>query len=458
MASIPQGFQDLKSASGRPKKTFVNLLGVVVDFMVPVRTRGSDWICTFSLADPSYVDSYDYGFRVRYFRLRQQELPAITGKGDVVLLRYIKIEEHQGETIGLSNRGSSWIVFPAAKMSTTMPKPPVQLGYVKEPGTNNPTLLEMAYAVKVFNSCDRESFVVANPTPVSTAGINSSDGSTPNFARTDKFSLIKDVQEKTYCNIVGQVVKIYAHHDRVEVYVSDYTINTLLWNYEWGKEDGFESGREGDEFNHVPRSSSNRKWNGPYGQMTLAVTLWPPHANIGRHRLKENDFVFLRNVHIKWKDRRLEGVLHQDTRHPDREDITVLKDNQDEDRVKEVLRRKLDYAKKFKNHESDMIAQARALKRKAGDDSTPLSKGQIRKKKKRGKGQVASILEAKSSEDEDNRERASKFRGDRNQSLKFHGQDLNQHGMLTYSLGLPHPLLLVTSINVCSLLPHTTID
>ena len=119
-SALPRGFLDINSALSRGNAE-VHLMGVVTDFLPPSRSRGTDLIFTFSIADPSYGGNYDDGLRVRFFRPLASEMPAIRGTGDVVLLRSIKISEYHGMTIGLSNRVTSWVVFPAGSIPVKAP-------------------------------------------------------------------------------------------------------------------------------------------------------------------------------------------------------------------------------------------------------------------------------------------------------------------------------------------------
>ena len=383
MASTPPGFVDLNTALKRSKSE-LNIMGVVTDFMAPGRSRGTDWMSSFSITDSSYSISHDGGFKVRFFRPMESELPAIKGIGDVVVLRGIKINEWSGMTIGLSTRTTSWVIFPAASIPATMPVSGLQLKNVKEPRAPAPSIVEMRYAVSLCNSQDKSALTesVLQPAGTSIAPLQNI-ASSAGMSKRDKFSLIKDIKVETYYDLVGQVVKVYPHNNRVELYMTDYTSNSLLFNYEWGQDDADGSGREGDVYNYAPRQSMKGKWLGPPGYRTLTVTLWPPHSYFAQQTLKEKDFVYLRNVHMKWsKDSKIEGVLHSDRLYPDRIDITVLDPNERDDRVKDVLRRKRDLAKQFPAQRDEFIAEARAQKRKEIEGDKPLSKTAAKKKRR----------------------------------------------------------------------------
>ncbi|KAL6721544.1 hypothetical protein ACLMJK_000648 [Lecanora helva] len=382
-SDLPAQFVDLNTALIK-RNQVVNVMGVITDIMPPKKSGGSDWMSSFSIIDSNYIGTYDQGLKVRFFRPMEPELPTIRRTGDILLLRFLKISEWQGMTIGISTKGTSWTLFPAASIPSKPSATPLKLEYIKEPRAPIPAPAEMQYAVSLCNSRDRNSFTEPTSTNATPVPITSSNLSmTQNQSWRDKFSLIKDIKSDTFYDLIGQAVKIYPTGDRVELYLTDYTSNTLLFNYEWGQEAEDEDKRNGDDFNYTSTTSASGAWPGPFGKMTLTVTLWPPHSDFGRQNLKENDYVFLRNVRIKFsKDSKLEGVMHSDRRYPDRIDLTILKDNENDDRVKDVLRRKRDYGKKFQKSSADFLAEARGLKRKEMQDSKPLSRAQKRKRNK----------------------------------------------------------------------------
>ena len=381
---LPRCFVDINSALSRLNAE-VNLMGVVTDFLPPGRSRGTDLMSSFSIVDPSYGGVYDDGLKVRFFRPLASEMPPIRGTGDVVLLRNIKIREWSGMTVGLSTRGTSWVVFPAGSIPPNAPSSAMlQLKNVKSAQGLAPSPSEMHYAISVCNSRDRSTFTSSSSPPTGPT-MSPKPFDTLTQSR-DKFSLLKDMNVDTFYNLVGQVVRQYPSNGRVELYVTDYTRNYLVWDYP-EPDDENETGREGDKFDYT--AGSNKKWNGPYGKMTLNVTLWGNNAYFVQQNLKENDFVHLRNVHIKLnKDNKVEGALHTDRRYPDRIDVTVLKNVDDDDRVKDVLRRKRDYWKKVNNKAEDCAHQTRALKRKGVEDGKPLSKTQARKRRKQESKQL----------------------------------------------------------------------
>ncbi|KAI4160374.1 MAG: hypothetical protein LQ342_005785 [Letrouitia transgressa] len=391
-SSTPQDYVALSSIS-KYLNSPVNLMGLVTDVMPATRSKGTDWMSSFRLTDSTI---YDDGVKIRFFREREDQLPRIQGTGDVAILQKVRISSFCGMTIGLSNKNTNWVVFHAMGIPESLPSHSLQLGHIKGPGARSPTQQEMAYAIELYNSRDRASYtsLYTNNQPQihNQSSPKQADSSGPptlpaaqtvtapvNFARRDKFTLIKDAQIDIFYDLVGQVVKIYPNNGIVELYVTDYTSNSLLYNYVWAQAEE-EISREGDPYGYIPTTSRNRSWPGPFGKMTLTVTLWPPHSHFAQENVKENQFVFLRNTRVRYsKDAKMEGSMHTDQRDMGRIGVTIIKDHSDE-RVKNVLRRKLEYTKRFKEQTAKFIDQARGEKRK--QEGAPLSKSAKRKRRK----------------------------------------------------------------------------
>lgn len=393
MASkVPFGFKELCSATNQTN-TPVNLMGVVTAVQRPRESRGTDWVCTFSISDPSYDESEE-GLLVRFFRPMKTELPKIQGTGDVVVLRNIKINEWSGRMLAMSGKSTSWAVFTSSSIPEKAP-PRFKLAFEKEPGAPAPMPNEMEYAIFLCNSRDRTTFrEISEPSPASADVLplqsNSSIQTSRSRLSRDRFSLIQDVQVNNYYELVGKVVKIYPSDCNVQLYITDYTSHPQLFNYAYGYSEAPDvSSREGDEFGYTPQGSTNGNWPGPFGCRTLSLTLWPDHSYFAQNNVKQNDFVSLRNVLIrKGKDgKNVEGSMHTETKYPGQVNISILKDDGDDHRVKDIIRRKKIYSQEFKDQKQRFISEARGQKRKLGDGGKQLSKAQVRKQKRQQKEQ-----------------------------------------------------------------------
>ncbi|KAL9592342.1 MAG: hypothetical protein Q9179_006817, partial [Wetmoreana sp. 5 TL-2023] len=388
-SKVPSGLVPISSLSSDVDH-LVDLMGVVTDFQPPAKSRGPDWMCSFCLADPTV---YDDGVKIRFFRPTETELPKIQQNGDVVALHGIKIISWSGMVIGISSRNTSWTVFSAASIPEKAPSGQLNLSCLGGKGSSRPSQELMRYAIELCNSRDRTAYGTDSPPSHPTSShiqalvAHSSNPSTPSSSmRRDKFALVKDVQVDTFYDLIGQVIKVYPSNGVVELYVTDYTANNLLFNYVWGDDD---------------MDSTTRKWPGPYGKMTLTVSLFPPHSYYAQKNLQENNIVFLRNTRIRWsRDGKMEGSLHTDRLYSDRVDVTILQDHRD-DRVKDLLRRKLEYTKKFRSQSDAFVSLARGQKRQQGEPK--LSKTQARKRRKQQREVEARTKKSRrcSSEEED---------------------------------------------------------
>ena len=85
----------------------VNVYGVVKFFKSPFKTKGSDFVCTLSLVDPS-LDSLDQSFKLVLFSKSKETLPLVKSVGDIVRFHQIAVGEFKGELQGKFLPQSSW--------------------------------------------------------------------------------------------------------------------------------------------------------------------------------------------------------------------------------------------------------------------------------------------------------------------------------------------------------------
>lgn len=424
---LPGGFVDLYTASTR-NNVEVNIMGVVIDVLPPAKSRGPDWVVTFSITDSTMVN-YERGLKVRFFKPMESELPKIQGIGDVIVLRSVKINQWSGMTTAISSYATSWTVFPESSIPEKALSR-LQLKYINQSHGPPPLPSEMQYAIELCNSQDRSSYIKALTVSSEISDISGIQEAPSNQVKTiitrrEKFCLVKDVQVDNFYDLVGQVVKIYSSVGCVELYITDYTSNSKLFNYQMSSP--VEDDRGGDKFGYIDRNHTSRQWPGPFGKLTLTITLWPPHSYFAQAEIKEKDFVFLRNVRIKnSQDFKIEGSMHTDNRYEERIDINLIKDHRDDDRVKNILRRKLEYIEKSKAQSGSFIDQARLPKRKQ-ELEKPLSKGQKKKRRQQS--------ERNSKSNPENIENTSQHQNSNTDTLpsaKSNKLDLNKNGTFPY--------------------------
>lgn len=133
-----------------------------------------------------------------------------------------------------------------------------------------------------------------------------------------KFSLLQDVKEEQFCDIVAQIVRSpYDSGDRITLWVSDYTENSWFFNYSIGAGDA-SLGRDGDPYGYTDKFTTAAKttdWPGPYGKRSMQITCWEPHASAIRDQgIDIGSWVDARNIHIKTghNGNNLEGFLRED--------------------------------------------------------------------------------------------------------------------------------------------------
>lgn len=167
-----------------------------------------------------------------------------------------------------------------------------------------------------------------------------------NSARSSKsgglpFSLLKDLQEGRLNQLLAQVVKVNDFdYEKCLLYVTDYTVNESFMDI---KNEDDESGTEGDSFGYISRRKKN--WPGPWGRLTLRVTLWEPHARFARERVKAGDLILITYARIKaGRGDEVEASVHEDRRFPEKIHIRVVSAEYD-DRARELMERRKAYWK-----------------------------------------------------------------------------------------------------------------
>ncbi|KIW64278.1 hypothetical protein PV04_09225 [Phialophora macrospora] len=353
----PPGFTDLTRASRILERQPFNVIGVCVDTLDPILCRTGEYKCTFTLHDPTW--SSGVGMEFSFFNKSADKLPAVRDQGDVVILRNIKTMVHKGLTKGLSNSASTWVVLPYTEV------PNIHSGqdlkgkarwqkderngstqYPKGAPAALPNEPELKYAKWIAEQEDPSNWpAVRGRTQADIANTMLSNGGTCAPAR-EKFKLLQDIELQNdnayiFADLLGEVRKIYSNDFLTELYVTDYTTNGRLYDYEFV---GHGEGRTGDPFGYINVDPST--WPGPWGQMTMTVRCRDRQSHIANTKVKVGDFVYLRNIQVKMDrdGRKLEGNCRDDPRYPEKELIEVVK-TKDERRL-DVLRRKRAYEEK----------------------------------------------------------------------------------------------------------------
>jgi len=331
----PSGYVDLATAQNSPLHSLVSVIGVVVDCLPPTKSKGSDFSMVFKLQDPRLRDTTysGEGLKVRCFNPHEGRLPPIKAKGDIVLLRRVKVFRSANEIILLSNHASAHLVFSGSNVVAPALKLAFVSGNSKLPchGDSDQIKLgpveqdyiitlksEMAIPVQPINTMPAHALATPNlPAPPGRAAMLGPGNSTAPTglagAYSHKFKLVKDLRHRVFSDICVEVVKIFTNnYGNCELYVTDYTENKDMFYYAPPEEPPSDLVRDGDRFGYS--GPPKNQWPGPYGFLVFKVNLTEPHASFANQNFTQGDMIAMDNVKIKlMPDRgRLEGDMWPD--------------------------------------------------------------------------------------------------------------------------------------------------
>ncbi|KAH8696667.1 hypothetical protein BGW36DRAFT_398152 [Talaromyces proteolyticus] len=342
---IPPKFSRVDTA--RNSQGYHSVIGVVVDCLPKRQSNGTSFTVTFTLKDSDYESGNKHweGLKVKYFKNDEHLLPDVK-VNDVILLRQLRVRLYQGTLLGVvaNTDHVAWAIFrqPEGSGSLVMPE--------CSAGSQDLSREETAYANSLLNSATHaQTGATSSQTRKAerrAAAIEVVEKA-PSIAtnKRDKFCLIKGLTPGDFADLIVHVVKTWYEDDKVNLYVTDYTVNKSLFNYE-DKSDDEDEGRTGDKFGYLPNNiRPSQVWRGPTGRMTLQITLWYPHSTFARENVKEDSYVSLNNVHVKSEKQygRTEGIIHTDRIYPEKLNIHILDNEDDDPRFTELKKRKRDY-------------------------------------------------------------------------------------------------------------------
>lgn len=279
----------------------------------------------------------------------------------------------------LANKASEFHVLPANQMPKTVGTISNVL-WQSPRGSKKPSLSETAYVVSLNSQKDE----MALP---STQEFQEQTIRAMNVK--EKFSLLRAVETGNFYNLLGEVIRVFdVNSSRLTVYLSDYTAHTNFYNYAWDGKDQNSGSREGDEYGYTKaaKSKAEKAWPGPFGKLTIQLTLWDEHAEFVRENVKAGQWIFLRNVQIKFGDMGgcLEGFVRGDN---GKLNVQVMEQSKEPDKNdaqwKDAVRRKLEYQKRFQKQKKEFDEEAAGLgKRKRGEETTK-GNGKMRRRDQR---------------------------------------------------------------------------
>lgn len=386
---LPPGFKTVEEirnlASDQIKGgVLVSVIGFVNDYQPPVPMRnGSDpWKCTFEIKDYSVQDT-SWGLKVNIFG-DDFHMPMISGVRDAVLIRKAKVQMWKGAISLIKNRATEFHVLSAGKI----PRSPevVNSPWQSTPGLiRKPNAEETRYVVLASSGIDemgmpsRQEFLIKTEQAMNVK---------------DKFSLLKDVKPDRFYNILGQVIKIFdGTAGTLTVYLSDYSPNSSFYHYAWDAAQDSDPSERDEYGNHKTKPKAAKEWPGPYGKMSIQLTLFDEHAQLFREKVKVEEWVLLSNVQMKFGKSGgcLEGFLRGDpNQYEGTVRVEVMKQKEEKEdnnpRWKDAIRRKLDYEKKFEKQKQELLDLAAGVGQKRKQDDEPIKKNS---KQRRREAQAA---------------------------------------------------------------------
>ncbi|KAK5092671.1 hypothetical protein LTR70_006741 [Exophiala xenobiotica] len=399
---LPAGFISIAEAQSKRDDKEYDIIGVCTDYLPPAQSGGSDLTMKVTLWDVTCLDVSGLGqdgMVFRFFAKDMWQLPRVEETGDVLILRNIRTRNHKNgsQWFGLSTFGTKWNAIPAAAL---LDGDEANLADVQERAACDgrsptdakqgpaPTIQVLKYAQELLQIKDPTTLHgPPKSTALDQATIIKANGGQPP-AMAQKLRLLKDLIDPRehgnyqFVDLVGEVRRVFHGGNPVEVQVTDFTENSLLFNYTYQGQEGY--------------VSSTNYWPGPWGQMTITVCAWDEHADHIRQMAFKQEiqvgmYVRMKNVQIKLD--RNGGMMQGHIRGvpgSSRSNIEFLRPREaesDKD-LKDLLRRRRDYniaikAKKI-GFQQDGLS---TLKRKDRDEAeVPIephkkSKGKNKKKK-----------------------------------------------------------------------------
>ncbi|KAK8034419.1 hypothetical protein PG993_009414 [Apiospora rasikravindrae] len=371
--------QDALNGDLAAKGSLVNMIGVVRDIRPPIPTMKKDWKCTMTIFDKS-TDDENTGINLSVFR-PEKELPS-PGYLDVVLIMSVKVQNYRSEISLLSNFKTQILVYSAS----AIPMPPTPANDALKshtgPKAKQPGDEEQVYVSWLYHAVNKDTLPDAN---------EFEEQANRSLNIKEKFSLLKDVGDGGFYDLIVEVIKDpHDLLDKVSMWVTDYTENKYFFNHSWDTSNA-DPGRDGDPYGYTSafQNPTMRAWPGPFGRHCLQLTCWEPHAGHLRSQVRAGKWIRMRNLQIKYgrNGGNLEGFLREDRAHPSRLGFEVLElsdFSEDADpRVKEAIKRKLEYNKKFKQQKAALTGskdlKAIGAKRKGKGEPAMLNSKQRRK-------------------------------------------------------------------------------
>ncbi|KAK5939317.1 hypothetical protein PMZ80_008621 [Knufia obscura] len=391
---LPNGFISVSEAQGKRDNGEYDIIGICTDYLPPAQSRGSDLTTKLTLWDVSCPDGPGLGqdgMVVRFFASKLWQLPRVEEVGDIVIIRHLRTKRSGSQWVGLSNPETKWNVIPGLTLldcgeswlTNVQQRSPYDGRTSVDAGQGPPPTIQIfKYAQELLQIKDPATLRgPPKSTALDQASIIKANGGRPSAPR-QKHCLLKDLEDPRerngyqFVDLVGEVRRVFHGGHPVEVRVTDYTENALLYDYTYQGQDGY--------------ISTTNYWEGPWGQMTITVCAWDEHAEYVRQmafkgEIKIGMYVRMKNVQISMDKNG--GMMQGHIRGvpgSSRSNIEFLKPREAEydEHLKSLLQRRRDYNVQTKAKDIGFVPdEVTTSKRKAPDGAESPVKQQEKKTK-----------------------------------------------------------------------------
>lgn len=367
----PPGFINLAEAYDRRDRIPYNVIGICTDYLPPAQSRGTDLVMKACIWDQNCPDSSEIardGLTLRFFHKEKYRFPAVHENGDILILRNIKTLPSGSTWLGMSGHTTTWTVVSgsslldskdAAFSDVECRKPYEESESSKTAQGPQPSLLELKYAKTLLLAKD-PSTLRAPPksTALDVATIMSESGGQPPALTRRKYRMIKNLEDPgvthkmEFADLLGEVRRIWLDTNPIELRMTDYTENPLLFDYQ-------DIPQHGDPYGYVKRAPLDC----PPGKMTIRINMWDEHAAYTRELVKNGQlklgmYMWVRNAQIKM-DRggtQLEAHMRgSNSNFGTAISLLFARDAAQDQYLKDLLTRKRDYEAKHKLQEEGTV-------------------------------------------------------------------------------------------------------
>lgn len=233
--------------------------------------------------------------------------------------------------------------------------------------------------------------------------------------KKEKFSLLKNIKDSNFYDIIVEVIHTYPVDGRTTLYVTDYTEHRLFYNQQFGGNlEDVSYSRDGDEFGYTQGKKKAKDgkngWPGPYGKRCLQITAYDHQANFINEEVKPHDWVLLKNVNTKMSNLNgcIEGVLRDDRGGvEERLYVQIIRKADEAERNdvrwKEAVRRKKDYWDRFKEqHKSFLEEAAKPLDKDPPPKNAPSGKKNAKQRRKERRAAAAAAEQQSTDKEQKN--------------------------------------------------------